>query len=65
MRITETDTYRSFIQAKAVDPVENAFRAVACLSDADKAAFAERFNSVFGGNRPFPQTVAFSGLGAA
>lgn len=62
MRITDTDNYRTFREMQAVDPVEAAFRAVACLSNADKAKFATRFNNVFGGDRPNAKTVAFTGL---
>jgi hypothetical protein len=43
---------------EGLSPVEVAFRAVACLDDAQREAFTTRFNAVFGKCTP-PLLVAF------
>lgn len=57
---SEPELVRVQRHLEGLDPVEVAFRAVACLGQADRARLATRFNSVFGQCTP-PLTIAFTG----
>lgn len=57
-RITP-DIIRAAQQGQTLNPVEAAFRAVACLDDAQRAAFEARFNGVFGRCTP-PMNLHFT-----